>query len=80
PTGCIIDNQVTKRAGLVHPFLKRPIVFWENMEIATILGNLQGNFDLSEWVGRWSEKISPVAAVRLFNQLKNTGILTEARE
>jgi hypothetical protein len=80
PTGCIIDNQVANRAGLVHPLLKRPIVFWENTEIASILGTLQGNFDLSEWVGRWSEKISPVAAVRLFYQLKNTGVLTEARE
>ncbi len=79
PTACIIDNQVTSRAGLVHPLLNRPIVFWENTEIASILGNLQGSFDPSEWVGRWSEKIKTVAAVRLFNQLKNTGVLKEAR-
>ncbi len=79
PIGCIIDNQITSRAGLVHPLLNRPIVFWENMEIASILGNLQGSFDPSEWVGRWSEKIKMVVAVRLFNKLKNTGVLKEAR-
>jgi len=79
PTNCIIDNQIKSRAGLVHPLLNRPIVFWENTEIATILGNLQGSFDPSEWVGRWSEKIKPVAAVRLFNELKNMGVLMEAR-
>jgi flavin-dependent dehydrogenase len=79
PTGCIVGNKVSSRAGLVHPFLKRPIVFWENMEIASILGNLQGSLDLSEWVGRWSEKINPVAAVRLFDQLKNMGVLVVAR-
>ena len=80
PTGCIIGNLVSSKAGLVHPMLKRPIVFWENMEIGSILGTLQGRFELSEWIRRWSDKINPVAAVRLFNQLKYTGVLMEARE
>jgi hypothetical protein len=80
PTACIIGNQVASRTGLVHPLLERPIVFWENMEIASILGNLLGSFDLPDWVGRWSEKINPVAAVRLFDQLKNVGVLVAARD
>ncbi len=80
PTGCIIGNQVSNMAGLVHPRLERPIVFWENTEIGSILGTLRGSYDLSGWIERWSEKINPVAAVRLFNQLKNTGVLTESRE
>jgi flavin-dependent dehydrogenase len=80
PTGCIIGNRVSRRAGLVHPMLKRPIVFWENMEIGSILENLHGSFELTEWIRRWSEKINPVSAVRLFNQLKNMGILISAQE
>jgi hypothetical protein len=60
--------------------LKRPIVFWENMEIGSILENLHGSFELTEWIRRWSEKINPVSAVRLFNQLKNMGILISAQE
>ena len=75
PTGCIVGNQVSIRAGLVHPLLKRPIVYWENKEIASILGTLQGCYELSEWILRWSEKIYPVGAVRLFDQLKNMGVL-----
>jgi|HubBroStandDraft_6_1064221.scaffolds.fasta_scaffold195718_2 flavin-dependent dehydrogenase len=80
PTGCIVGNQVSSRAGLVHPLLKRPIVFWENKEIVSILGTLQGRFELSEWIRRWSEKINQVAAVRLFDQLKNMGVLVAARD
>jgi len=80
PTGCIIGNRVSSRAGLVHPFLKRPIVFWENMEIDFILGTMQGCFELSEWIRRWSEKINPLAAVRLFDQLKNMGVLVATQE
>jgi flavin-dependent dehydrogenase len=79
-TSCIIGNQVSSRAGLAHPFLKRPIVFWENIEIASILGSLQGRLELSEWLRRWSEKINPLAAVRLFDQLKNLGVLVAARD
>jgi flavin-dependent dehydrogenase len=80
PTGCIVGNQVSSRAGLIHPMLNRPIVFWENMEIASILETLQGRFELSEWIRRWSEKINPVGAVRLFDQLKNMGVLVAARD
>ena len=80
PTGCIVENQVSSRSGLVHPLLKRPIVFWENREIGSILGTLQGRLELSEWIRRWSEKINPVAAVRLFDQLKNIGVLVAARD
>jgi FAD binding domain len=80
PTGCIIGNQVSSRPGLIHPFLKRPIVFWENMEIGNIVGSLQGRFELSEWIRRWSEKINPLAAVRLFDQLKNMGVLVATQE
>ena len=80
PTGCIMENQVSSRTGLVHPLLKRPIVFWENLEIASILGTLQGRFELSEWIRRWSEKTNPVAAVRLYDQLKNLGVLVAAQD
>lgn len=80
PTGCIVGNQVSNKPGLAHPLLKRPIVFWENIEIASILGTLQGRFELSEWIRRWSEKINPVAARRLFNQLKIVGVLVAARD
>jgi len=80
PTGCIIGNQVSSRPGLAHPMLKRPIVFWENMEIDSILGTMQGCFELSEWIRRWSEKINPLAAVRLFDQLKNMGALVATQE
>jgi hypothetical protein len=80
PTGCIVGNQVSIRPGLIHPLLKRPIVFWENMEIDSVLGNLHGRYELSEWIGRWSEKINPLAAVRLFDQLKNMGVLVAARD
>jgi flavin-dependent dehydrogenase len=80
PTSCIIGNQVSSRAGLVHPLLKRPIVFWENMEIDSILGTLQGRFELTEWIRRWSEKINPLAAVRLFDQLKYMGVLVATEE
>jgi len=80
PTGCIIANQVSSRPGLTHPLLKRPIVFWENKEITSILGTLEGRFELSEWIRRWSEKINPVGASRLFDQLKNMGVLVAAQE
>lgn len=78
PTGCIIGNQVANRAGLVHPLLKRPIVFWDNVEISFILGTLHGQHEPSKWIQRWSDKISQDSAARLFHQLKKTGILVKA--
>ncbi len=78
PTGCIIGNQVTSRAGLAHPMLERPIVFWEEREIGSILVTLHGRQEPSAWIKQWSDKINHVSASTLFHQLKKTGVMVDA--
>jgi flavin-dependent dehydrogenase len=78
PTTCILNDQVIRRMGLLHPGLKRPIVFWDNREIDSILDNIKGIYSTSDLIGKWSEKISETSSLKLFDRLREAKVIISA--
>jgi len=78
PTTCIIRDKVTRKIALVHPGLKRPVVFWDNQEIDSIIHNTKGIYSISDLISKWTEKISRSSSLRLFHWLKEAKVIVSA--
>ncbi len=78
PKTCIVNDQVVKKTALVHPGLKRPVVFWNNQEIDSILDDIKGIYSISDLIAKWSEKISEASSLKLFHWLIEARVILPA--
>jgi flavin-dependent dehydrogenase len=77
---CIVNNRLSRVMALSHPRLKRPVAFWDNIKIVSILGDLKGVHKPSHLILKWSKKISMENSIRLFNWLNESGVITSKIE
>jgi hypothetical protein len=76
--GCIEGDFMTQKLALLHPGLRNPMVYWQNIEIAKVIETLNGGQTVASIMNSWSRFMHPANAVELLNILKGAGVLHAA--
>jgi hypothetical protein len=76
---CIVGDEIDTRPGLRAPFLSRPLVFLDGMEVGTLLEDVTPGRSLQDILARWSQRVAPPRAERIAAWLWEKRILCEAR-
>ena len=72
---CIEDDLITRKMGLIHPGLERPMVYWQNLEMKNLIKAVDGSITISDLIREWSGIMPPPNAVQLIYTLRQAGVL-----